>query len=99
MDTMNQKGYFQGSGMTYFYDKDYKQYTDGYYFLADYRHLPGVTAVSKDMPYEENHHVATNSFAGGVTLGGLYTLAGYIPSQYGTDIQANKSYFMFTLQL
>ncbi|MGG1555492.1 polysaccharide lyase family 8 super-sandwich domain-containing protein [Paenibacillus ferrarius] len=95
----NPKGWYTGDGMTYLYNNDLRQYTDNYWQTVDWYKLPGTTVVdrprsSDQYQYGDGEMAPSNAWAGGASLGS-YGVSGMNLKQIGTQMSANKSWFMF----
>lgn len=92
INSENGKGWYTGSGATYLYNQDLGQYSDDYWPTVNPYRIPGTTIASQT-PIQGS--LGTNSWAGGVSLSGLYGASG-MDLSYGTyDLSARKSWFMF----
>lgn len=103
LNGQNSKGWLINSGAHWIWDKDYNHYTDGYMLTADMKRVPGVTAENKEMPKLDSLtsaiQNAENDFANGLTFNSMYTVAGFEPDNYDSDLKARKSYFFFDDEL
>ncbi len=92
----NGTAWYTGSGMTYLYTDDMKQFTDHYWTTNNRYRLPGTTIDTVGRSNGEGL-AAYNAYSwvGGSTLNDLYSAAGMHLSQYNTTLQAKKSWFMF----
>lgn len=87
----NKKGWYTGSGMTYLYNSDLTQYTDGYWPTVDPVRLPGVTTDGVGKPV----HLSEKDWAGGVSLMNQYGTAGMEFAYPDSGLTGKKSWFMF----
>ncbi|MFC3803914.1 polysaccharide lyase family 8 super-sandwich domain-containing protein [Cohnella sp. GCM10012308] len=91
----NMTAWYTGSGMTYLYNGDQRQYYDYWPTVNKYR-LPGTTVDT--MPRTDNEGTGYRSpktFAGGSELLGQHSTVGMDYKAYGSSLTAKKSWFMF----
>ncbi len=103
LNGQNSKGWLINSGAHWIWDKDYNHYTDGFMLTADMKRVPGVTAENKEMPKLNSltsaMQNAENDFANGLTYNSMYSVAGFEPDNYDSNLKARKSYFFFDDEL
>jgi len=93
----NLKGWHTGSGMTYLYNSDLKQFDDGYFATIDKYRLPGITTIKNTTAKADDF---SKSFAGGVENSNLYGVSAMefmaADDTSGTmhTLKAKKSWFM-----
>jgi hypothetical protein len=91
----NMQAWYSGSGMTYLYNDDQRQYYDFWPTVNKYR-LPGTTVDT--MLRTDNEGTAYRSpktFVGGSELLGENATVGMDYKAYGSSLTAKKSWFMF----
>jgi hyaluronate lyase len=86
----NIKGWYTGSGMTYLYNSDWRQYSDGYWPTVDPLRLPGTTTDGK--PKEA--HLGSKNWAGGVSLADEFGAAGMEFAYPDSGLIGRKAWFM-----
>ena len=92
----NLKGWYTGSGMTYLYNDDLTQYSDGYWATIDPLRLPGTTVVQEgrgDGSGAGTNNV--NAWAGGADIDDAYGVTGMDYKDTYSSLSAKKSWFMF----
>ncbi|MDF2923276.1 MAG: hypothetical protein K0R57_2190 [Paenibacillaceae bacterium] len=95
----NLHGWHTAHGMTYLYNNDLGQYSDGFWPTVDPYRLPGTTASSRPRADGEGSGMrSTKPFAGGAVLSGQYTAAGMELEEPG-EFHARKSWFLFEDQV
>lgn len=95
----NKKGWYTGLGMTYLYNNDLTQFSDGYWPTVDMVRLPGTTTDhSKGDLKDWDSYLNTNTWVGGTSIDDRYGTAGMEFSQKnvtGSPLKGKKSWFMF----
>lgn len=93
----NIKGWYTGYGMTYLYNDDLKQFSDGYWPTINMLRLPGTTTdgtegkpVQSWAPY-----LSSKSWVGGSSIDKLYGAAGMEFEIENSTLTGKKSWFMF----
>lgn len=95
----NQKGWYTGDGMTYLYNDDVNQFNDLFWVTVDYYKLPGTTVDTMtrtfgDYQNGDGEGRPNNSWAGGTT-NGIYGASGMNLQSIKSDLNLNKSWFVF----
>lgn len=97
----NLKGWYTGDGMTYLYTNP-SDYAFNFWPTVDPHRLPGITVDRcTSRPDSLGSSKSSNTWVGGVSLGGLYGTAGMDFRQHNSnvtpeiDLSAKKSWFMF----
>lgn len=95
----NQKGWYTGDGMTYLYNDDVEQFNNLFWITVDYYKLPGTTVdtverTSGDYQNGDGETRPNNSWAGGTT-NGVYGVSGMNLQAVKSDLNLNKSWFVF----
>ncbi|GAB1154558.1 polysaccharide lyase 8 family protein [Paenibacillus illinoisensis] len=91
----NFHGWHTGEGMTYLYNNDLNQYSQGYWATVDPYRLPGITVDPFLLTNGQgNATTSTYNFVGGVS-NGTNGVAGMRFTGMGTDLTGRKSWFMF----
>ncbi|MFD2328103.1 polysaccharide lyase family 8 super-sandwich domain-containing protein [Cohnella sp. GCM10020058] len=91
----NLTGWYTGSGMTYLYNGDQRQYYDYWPTVNKYR-LPGTTVDTMARTDSEGAgYRSPKTFAGGSELQGQDATVGMDYKAYGSSLTAKKSWFMF----
>lgn len=97
-NTENKKGWHTGSGVTYIYNKDYKQYEEGYWPTIDPYHLPGTTVDVAPLTDGQAHTKRSDkSWVGGSSLNDIGSVGMYYSSKHfanSMNTSAKKSWFM-----
>ena len=60
--------------------------------------LTGLREAHSKMPVGYIPAGTTNDFANGLTFNSMYTVAGFEPDNYDSDLKARKSYFFFDIK-
>lgn len=91
----NRSGWFTGFGMMYVYDKDKKQFGEGFWNGADMTRLPGTTVSRKPLALDYKQATKpTNDFAGGANVDSA-AVSGMELVGYDGALTAKKSWFLF----
>lgn len=100
----NIKGWHQGDGVTYMYNGDQNQYSDGYWATIDPQRLPGITTDHNTWTLDTMNawgkYTGNGIFNGGSTVGPYASVAMDFKN-YGSDgsqnpdLAAHKSWFVF----
>ena len=93
----NDKGFHTGSGMTYLYDRDNGQYTNGFWPTVDLYRLPGTTVDKLPLPNKAGGEWGearpkSAVWAGGATIDG-YAAVGQELEAPESPMRAKKSWF------
>jgi hyaluronate lyase len=91
----NLHGFHTGAGMTYLYDDDAGQFSDGFWPTVDPYRLPGTTVDRKPIPDGGGRTLPTTRWAGGAVLDGRYACVGMTLQADTTDLGGKKSWFCF----
>lgn len=95
----NLRAWYTGYGMTYLYNEDLRQYSDGYWPTVDARRLPGTTVDTRTMEAKLELHASggfsTQNWCGGAVMEGRYGVAGMELAPQNSTLTARKSWFMF----
>ncbi|NUT36585.1 MAG: polysaccharide lyase 8 family protein [Hamadaea sp.] len=91
----NLKGFHTGAGMTYLYDDDPTQYSDGFWPTVDPYRLAGTTVDRRTIDDRGGRSLPTAKWAGGAVLDGAYSAVGMTLQAAMTDLTAKKSWFCF----
>ncbi len=91
----NLKGFHTGAGMTYLYDDDPTQYSDGFWPTVDPYRLSGTTVDRRPIDDRGGRSLPTARWAGGVVLDGKYAATGMMLQAAMTDLTGKKSWFCF----
>ncbi|REK71639.1 polysaccharide lyase family 8 super-sandwich domain-containing protein [Paenibacillus paeoniae] len=92
----NKKPWHTGNGMTYLYNDDLLQYSDGYWATADMLRLPGTTTDHAQAPLADwNYYFSSKPWVGGASLEGLYGAAGMELDMQNSTLTGKKSWFFF----
>ncbi|WP_127580065.1 polysaccharide lyase family 8 super-sandwich domain-containing protein [Paenibacillus koleovorans] len=93
----NKRGWYTGEGMTYLYNGDDRQYSDGYWPTIDAKRLPGITVdyTQSRSAGSGNKYESTAAWVGGTEIDGLYGAAGMQVAGWSNTLTAKKSWFMF----
>lgn len=89
----NKRGWHTADGMTYLYNNDLSQFSDGFWPTVNSYRLPGTT-VLKNSTVPANK-LSNTSWVGGTEILGTYGVSGMYLQTPGTNLQARKSWFMF----
>lgn len=93
-DRENVKGWHTGQGMTYLYDADNGQFTDGFWPTVDPNRLPGITVDSR--PLAELSGVRSRpdaQWVGGAVLENEFAAVGMALNAMESSLRAEKSWF------
>ncbi|MFC7620360.1 polysaccharide lyase 8 family protein [Microlunatus sp. GCM10028923] len=99
LNDQNKHGWHTGSGMTYLYDADDAQFTDGFWPTVDPYRLPGTTADTTPLPIGAGGASRPDtSWVGGVaspsgTLGLVGMAVRGIVAPGATQVQGRKAWF------
>lgn len=88
----NLKGWYTGEGMTYLYNNDLGQYSDGFWPTVNPYRLPGTT-VQKDTAVASGSK-STKNWVGGSDIAGEYGTMGMELLRHDS-LSMKKSWFMF----
>ncbi|MEK3883743.1 polysaccharide lyase family 8 super-sandwich domain-containing protein [Paenibacillus sp. PL2-23] len=90
----NLKGWYTAHGMTYLYNADLTQFSDGFWATVDPNRLPGTTVshMPRDKGFGLGRSIA-GEFVGGAADGAQYGLVGMELLEPG-EFHARKSWFM-----
>ncbi|ALC80364.1 MULTISPECIES: polysaccharide lyase 8 family protein [Bacillus] len=92
----NLKGWYTGEGMTYLYNNDTAQYSDGYWPTVNPYRLPGTTVDTRQRTNSSGHAYASSKrWVGGTEMQGTYGVSGMTLDAYNSTLDAKKSWFMF----
>ena len=89
----NLKGWHTGSGMTYLYNADLAQFSDNFWPTVNPYRLPGTTVLQAISLGQGKR--SDQSWVGGTDILDLYGVTGMQYHQYGSNLFAKKSWFMF----
>lgn len=90
----NQRGWHTGEGMTYLYNNDLTQYSDGYWATVNPYRLAGITVDPLALTDAQGSaSVSTYNFVGGVS-NETNGVAGMRFTGLGVDLNGRKSWFM-----
>lgn len=94
----NELGFHTGSGMTYLYNSDGGQFTDGFWPTINLYGLPGTTLDQQPLErgaggLDTGKTLAPNAWAGGVTLENQFGSAGMDYHGIESTLRARKSWF------
>lgn len=95
MNGENRKGWYTGDGMTYLYNADLGQYSDGFWPTVDPYRMPGTTVDTMDRADDSGDHTSDVSWVGGTTLNDRYGSTGMSYKGWDSSLAAKKSWFMF----
>ncbi|TCP23528.1 hyaluronate lyase [Scopulibacillus darangshiensis] len=87
----NLKGWYTGSGMTYLYNNDLTQFSNGFWPTVDSVRLPGTTTDGESKGVTRS----PESWVGGTSIDGLYSVAGMSFDYPDSNLRGEKSWFMF----
>jgi len=88
----NLKGWYTGEGMTYLYNNDLGQFSDGFWQTVNAYRLPGTT-VQKNTTVGMGF-TSSNDWVGGSELDGIYGTTGMELLRH-SSLTMRKSWFMF----
>jgi len=106
----NLKGWYTADGMTYLYDDDLAQYSDGFWPTVNPYRLPGTTVDTQTRTPVAIHfgreYLSSKNWVGGAELGGTWGVSGMELDASGdlnaggavetpSSLTARKSWFMF----
>ncbi len=92
----NLKGWYTSDGMTYLYNGDQSQYSDGFWATVNPYRLPGTTVDTRErLAQTSANYAASNLWAGGTVMEDVYGIAGLDLDADGNQLTAKKSWFMF----
>lgn len=92
----NKKPWHTGNGMTYLYNDDLTQYSDGYWATADMLRLPGTTTDGSSSSLRDwKYYLSPKSWVGGASLDGQYGAAGMELDVENSSLTGKKSWFAF----
>ncbi|PLR90016.1 polysaccharide lyase family 8 super-sandwich domain-containing protein [Bacillus sp. T33-2] len=94
MNNENRKGWYTGDGMTYLYNGDLAQYSDGFWATVDPYRMPGTTVDTMKRADGSGEHTSPESWVGGSTLN-RFGAAGMSYKAWNSSLTAKKSWFMF----
>lgn len=89
----NKKGWHTGDGMTYLYNNDLSQFSEGYWPTVDSFRLPGTTVNANSGA--SSGKLSTMSWVGGAEHQNLYGATGMEFNAHSKTLTAKKSWFMF----
>lgn len=94
----NLHGWYTGDGMTYLYDGDLTQFSDGFWPTVDPYRLPGTTVDTRSRPdigtgQGTSTYRPANTVAGGAVLAGRYGAAAMDLAAQGSTLRAKKAWF------
>lgn len=89
----NIRGWHTSDGMTFLYNNDLSQFSDGFWPTVNSFRLPGTTVLQNKTVSPRN--VSDKSWVGGTELLNTYGVSGMYLHTPGTDLKARKSWFMF----
>lgn len=96
INSENFKGWYTADGMTYLYNADLAQYSDGYWPTVNPYRLPGTTIDTQVRANSSgSSYRSTSSWVGGASIQGLYGISGMELDAFGSTLTARKSWFMF----
>ncbi len=91
----NLRGFHTGAGMTYLYDGDNTQYTDGFWPTVDPYRLAGTTVDRRPLADSAGQTMSPWKWAGGAVLDAKYSAVGMSLQAATTDLVGKKSWFCF----
>lgn len=92
----NKKPWHTGNGVTYLYNNDLLQFSDGYWATVDMLRLPGITTDHATAPLTDwKYYFSSKPWAGGATMEGLYGAAGMELDMENSSLTGKKSWFFF----
>jgi hyaluronate lyase len=91
----NLRGFHTGAGMTYLYDGDNTQYTDGFWPTVDPYRLAGTTVDRKPLADSAGQTMSPWKWAGGAALDAKYSAVGMSLQAAATNLLGKKSWFCF----
>lgn len=91
----NLRGWYTAHGMTYVYNADLNQYSDGFWPTVDPYRLPGTTVSKVPRSTGFGHgREKSGAFVGGAVCEGRYGLVG-MELDESSEFRARKSWFLF----
>ncbi len=91
----NLRGWYSGEGMTYLYNEDQTQFSDGFWPTVNAYRLPGTTVDTQGRAASSGaNYRGTNNWTGGATLEN-FGAAGMQLDAWNSTLTAKKSWFMF----
>ncbi|WNR44052.1 polysaccharide lyase 8 family protein [Paenibacillus roseipurpureus] len=93
INSENKEGWHTSDGMTYLYTSDLSQFGGDFWPTVDNYRLPGTTVLQNTKP--SSGQVSDKNWVGGVDFQGTYGATGMEYHEYGTALQAKKSWFLF----
>lgn len=96
----NLQGWHTGAGMTYLYDSDFSQYTDGFWPVVNPLRLPGTTIDRTVIAPQTDgdaggQQMPTSKWAGGAVLDDTYSVVGMTLQAAASSLTGRKSWFCF----
>ncbi|MFD0588712.1 polysaccharide lyase family 8 super-sandwich domain-containing protein [Paenibacillus sp. GCM10027627] len=92
----NKKAWHTGNGMTFLYNDDLTQFSDGYWATADMLRLPGTTTDGSQWALNDwKYYFSSKSWVGGSSLEGQYGAAGMELDLENSSLTGKKSWFSF----
>ncbi|MEF2246660.1 CBM96 family carbohydrate-binding protein [Paenibacillus sp. IITD108] len=96
LNNENLKSWYTSDGMTYLYNGDLSQYSDGFWATVNPYRLPGTTVDTRErIAGNASNYTSKNQWAGGTVLDDVYGISGMELDAEGSDLKAKKSWFMF----
>jgi hyaluronate lyase len=95
----NVRGWYTSDGMTYLYNSDLAQYSEGFFPTVNAYRMPGttidtLTRLEEGVSYG-NEAPLHNDWVGGSQLDDLYGVVGMDLEAYSSNLEAKKSWFLF----
>jgi hyaluronate lyase len=93
----NKQGFYTGTGMSYLYNGDKRQYLDGYWGSIDMSRLPGTTTDKKmGSLVNDGSWLNSKSWSGGISNGSIGSASMHYSMEKVTKstLEAKKSWFM-----
>ncbi|MDQ0973578.1 hyaluronate lyase [Neobacillus niacini] len=92
----NKKGWYTGDGMTYLYNNDLTQFSDGFWPTVDMFRLPGTTTDgSQGTLKNDYYYLNSKTWVGGSSIDGLYGATGMEFDLENSSLTGKKSWFSF----
>ncbi|WP_257345923.1 polysaccharide lyase family 8 super-sandwich domain-containing protein [Pseudalkalibacillus decolorationis] len=92
----NKKGWYTGYGMTYLYNNDLEQFSEGYWPTVDMFRLPGTTTDGSQGTLKNDYYYRSpKTWVGGASIDGMYGAAGMEFDIEKSTLTGKKSWFSF----
>ncbi|QYR20590.1 discoidin domain-containing protein [Paenibacillus sp. sptzw28] len=92
----NYKAWYTADGMTYLYNSDLSQFSDGFWPTINPYRMPGTTVDTQTRADGSGkQYISPSSWAGGTSILGTYGISGMDLDAWGSSLTAKKSWFMF----